>query len=368
MLTLITGQPGNGKTLWTLKTIHERAQREGRPVFYSGIELTDQAPFAGDWTALGDLTAAVEVTHGEGTTEYRYRLPPNALVVIDEAQRVFRVRSQGAKVPPHVAAMETHRHEGIDFFLLTQSPKLIDTNIRELAGYHVHLVRRSGLASSNVYEWEQVETNPRDAAAQKNARHSKWSFATEYFAYYKSAEVHTHQRNLPWKQISAAVAAAAVVIAGIAYTVYHVTSGAGVVMEAAEVGGQDGVTPMRQAVADNPWNAGHRAPRVSGWERTAPLYDELQKAVSQPKVSGCMRLAIDADVRCKCTSSQGSVLALTGRECSRLIEDGWFDETREEISAKEENIRYLNARDSNGGEQGPPQAATAAAASPATSS
>jgi len=47
MITLITGLPGNGKTLYTISFVKALAEKENRPVFYSGI--TDLAL---DWTEI----------------------------------------------------------------------------------------------------------------------------------------------------------------------------------------------------------------------------------------------------------------------------------------------------------------------------
>lgn len=41
MIDLITGLPGNGKTLYTISTVKKMSEGENRPVYYAGIpELT----------------------------------------------------------------------------------------------------------------------------------------------------------------------------------------------------------------------------------------------------------------------------------------------------------------------------------------
>ena len=68
MLTLITGQPGNGKSLYTISFVEAKRQAESRPVFYYGIpELT--LP----WTQLEDPTKW-------------YECPEKSIIVIDEVQ------------------------------------------------------------------------------------------------------------------------------------------------------------------------------------------------------------------------------------------------------------------------------------------
>jgi len=81
MIEQITGLPGAGKTLITLARVKELAEKENRQVYYNGI--TDlKLPW-------------IELDKGEDW----YKVPPGSIVVIDEAQRVFRPRGAGAQVP-----------------------------------------------------------------------------------------------------------------------------------------------------------------------------------------------------------------------------------------------------------------------------
>lgn len=347
MLNFITGQPGNGKTLFALYRIHEISLKDSRPVFYSGIPLREDGPLFASWSPLGDLKKQVEEYEEEGVKKFRFTLPPNAMVVMDEAQRVFPVRAQGSKVPPHVAAFETHRHQGLDFYLLTQAPKLVDAHLRSVAGYHFNLVRRMGIDKTNVYEWEQCESDPMSTAAKKTGRHSLWSFPKEVYGWYKSAEVHTVKRNYPWKYFIIFGVALTVVVAASGFVLSHLRGGVGVeeVEPVKAVAAADG--PVQRPGGRNPWDVEYRSPRIDRFSRTAPMYDSLQRIVSQPKVTGCMALEFnDHRIECSCSTVQGNRVDMTTKECLRLVRDGWFDETANVESAKAENIRRLNARDS----------------------
>jgi hypothetical protein len=102
MINLSTGLPGAGKTLFTIAFVKELADKEKRPVFYSGI--TDLAL---DWQEID--------------AEKWMDAPDGALIVIDECQRIFRPRGSAAKVPEYVSALETHRHKGLDLFLISEA-------------------------------------------------------------------------------------------------------------------------------------------------------------------------------------------------------------------------------------------------------
>jgi len=202
MITLITGKPGMGKTSLLVSML---MKIEGtRPIFVMGvndlaIEHSVCPPFA-EWTEKrpdkDDPTILLDY----------YTFPPDSLIVVDEAQRVFRPRSSASKVPPQVAAYETHRHTGVDFILLTQSPKLIDSNIRELVGKHIHIGER--LLGRYLFEWPNVgdfdNKSSREEAAKRRFKPPKASFKN-----FKSAEVHTKNSfrlNQIWIYLALALA------------------------------------------------------------------------------------------------------------------------------------------------------------------
>ena len=179
MITLITGQPGAGKTLYALNYVKALAEKEGRPVFYDGIRDL-KLP----WTPLERC-------------ELWFEVPAGAIVVIDECQRAFRPRGAGAQVPKHVEQLETHRHHGIDLILITQHPMLVDSNVRRLAGRHFHVVRAFGLQKSTVHEWGEVREQC-DKNRSGSVRHD-FFYPKESFRWYQSAEVHTVRRRIPMR-------------------------------------------------------------------------------------------------------------------------------------------------------------------------
>lgn len=186
MITVITGIPGMGKTSLLVSMLLEIEKAAERPIFVMGIpDLKIEhipAPPVSEWTEM-------RADKDDPTLQLAYfTFPPNSILVVDECQRVFRPRSSGSKVPPEVAAMETHRHTGLDIILLTQKPKLIDTNIRELVGKHIHI--RQGLLGRHLYEWPHIADGEsradREEAAKRRFKPPKHAFSK-----YKSAELHT---------------------------------------------------------------------------------------------------------------------------------------------------------------------------------
>ena len=107
MITIITGTPGTGKTSYV---VAELMNTTGRNIYVDGIpELSlphEVAPPVDQWVTVGE--------DDSGATSHQWNFPPNSIIIIDEAQRSFRPRPSGSKVPDYVAALETHRHAGLD--------------------------------------------------------------------------------------------------------------------------------------------------------------------------------------------------------------------------------------------------------------
>ncbi|WP_240802259.1 zonular occludens toxin domain-containing protein, partial [Vogesella urethralis] len=80
-------------------------------------------------------------------------------------QRSFPPRRNGTEIPKQVSKFETHRHHGFDVWLITQSPKLLDTHVREFVNMHYHQRRVIGSPSARVYQWDCCELQPNSRGA-----------------------------------------------------------------------------------------------------------------------------------------------------------------------------------------------------------
>lgn len=313
MLTKITGLPGNGKTLYAIKYVKEWSERENRPVFYSGIpEL--KLP----WT--------------EVEPEKWFDCPPNSIILIDEAQRVFRPRSMGKDVPEHVMRLETHRHQGLDVVLITQHPLLMDTAVRRLVGKHLHVVRKWGTEAATVHEWPQVRENCDKPAGRKDSIKHAWKYDKSVYGFYKSAEVHTVKRNIPMRVYI--LFALPLVLAALIGYVWKFTdkkmSGTISAVESSRSASSGTVAnlgapaPARMgyenALADAKQYVYERTPRVVGLPQTAPRYDEVTQPVMAPLPAACVASAS----RCRCYTQQGTVLDTPEDMCREIVVSGYF--------------------------------------------
>lgn len=316
MIYIHTGQPGAGKTLFTLYHIKKRAESENRTVFYNGIPELNIP----EWQEFTDA-------------EKWHELPAGAIIVIDECQRVFRPRSTGKAVPESIAKFETHRHNGHDVYLITQHPMLVDQNIRRLAGTHRHIVRTFGAKKAFVHEWNEVKAD----CDRKRTDSSKTAFVypKEAFGWYKSAEVHTHKLALP-KQVYY-ILGMTVLLLGLLYYLYSrftaetksPEKSVETTLQAVVPGvSRDPLAPganlppsQRQAepltVAEY---VAQRQPRISGLPHTAPVYDELTQPVRVPVPAACISMGD----RCECYTQQATKMHVRREVCLSFVERGYF--------------------------------------------
>lgn len=322
MIELITGLPGNGKTLFTISQVKAQAERENRAVFYHGIpELT--LP----WELMDDPKNWASV-------------PPGSIVVIDEAQKTFRNRSLGSVPPPFVTDLETHRHLGIDLVLITQHPSLIDPAVRRLSGRHRHMVRIWGMEASTVHKWDSVKDNCDKVRA--DSEKTKWGFDKSIYSLYKSAEQHTMKRTIPGRVKMLMLLP--LILALCAYYVYQVVakkatpvvasgpaaySSQGVPLAGSPVGKFDPFQDAKEFVEQG-------TPRIVGLPHTAPKYDEITRPVRAPIPAAC----IQRDTSCKCLTQQGTPMDVPINLCISFARNGWFQDFDADSDAK--NSRQAN--------------------------
>lgn len=195
MIELRTGVNGAGKTLYLVDELArlfkrwEKHPEESRPVYvYNVRELV--------FPVLQIPHRVANLKGIEYIVPLWDEMPEGSLVVIDECQKVFPVRSSQSAPPEHILWFTEHRRLGFDFILLTQNPKFTDPTIRALVGRHMHFRRLFGGNRSMIYEWDACNDS---LSGFKNAVKTYFPFPKESFKYYKSAEIHTKQKfRLPF--------------------------------------------------------------------------------------------------------------------------------------------------------------------------
>ncbi|MBU2808028.1 hypothetical protein HF285_07040 [Acidithiobacillus ferrooxidans F221] len=225
MLGLYTGAPGAGKTLKMLND-HLAHADGSRPIYVYGVEGLVPSD---RWFPLEDPKDWAKCPHG-------------SIVLVDEAQAVFRPRRPGDPLPEYVSAAETHRHLGLDLYMTTQYPMLIDAHLRRLVSDHQHLVNVWGLKGrSSVSEWDEAQDDPKDPRARKLARKFMFKYPKDVYDLYRSAQVHTKKPRVP-KWFKFGIPAIGLVIGASGYYAYYAVTHFA----------SNGSKPMQQFLAAHP--------------------------------------------------------------------------------------------------------------------
>lgn len=332
MLYLYTGVPGAGKTLYAVSNLVKRKDFKDRPIFVDGIKDLDH-----------DKINYFDIPEGESIQTWPKWAPPGAIIVVDECQRIFRPRPSGSKVPDYVAELETHRHRGLDFILITQHPRLIDVHLRGLIEHHTHL-GKTNLGLRRKLEWTTGGAkDPESRANIREALISVYRLDKSVYGLYKSAEVHTKIRTKKSKLLMLFPLALCLVGYGIwSFTDFwgkfsgegkkaktaSTTQTAQAQTQTSAVSASEPVSngqyPKAETKPEEPkkphLSEEDYQPRIAEHPETAPIYDGMNKAVkAMPWPAACIK----AENRCTCYTDQGTKIKDIGKQtCLNYVKDG----------------------------------------------
>jgi zona occludens toxin len=320
-ITLITGVPGSGKTL---KAVWDHLRPEVGRVQVSEDEWgNEQKTPSTVYTNINSLKVDHELIEIGGTwtktgSEWKYDgnpfslrnwhnwAKPGAKIYADEFQKAWPPRPNGAPVPPDVQALDTHRHMGVDFVVITQNCRNVDRHLLGLVDRHLHVRRIANMPLAVIYEWDHasVNLNYRNSMAK-----SPWRYPRNAYKLYKSAELHTKQkRKMP--------AVVWFILFGVCGAVYGFPTLQSRLNE--RIHGKAPIEAKKEASANNV--SVELGPAVK-----SPVVDQVNSAAAAPaapaaiapiaqpvQVSGCIVTAAKA---CKCFDVQGKSVELVPEMC-----------------------------------------------------
>jgi zona occludens toxin len=308
MIYLITGVPGSGKTLYAVSTLVQKLASETLKKRGKEIQrrvIVDGIP---DLVIPHERMAEVddETMTGEGDSilNWPHWCKPGDILVIDEVQRYWRPRGMGTKPPEMIKALETHRHLGIDFVLITQNPMLIDQNVRRLVGRHQHIRRLFGMQRAVIYDWDGCSV---DVHRTKSATVTMWGYPKSAYALYKSSELHTKQRQKipPWIVVPVLGLVLGIAVAPTAFsTMKGVATGKGVPSSLQASKDQTASTPLPAA----------SAPLLPA-SGASPEPDEPASPPPKVELSGCV---YRPDAGCRCYTATGKKVEAEPDMCADL--------------------------------------------------
>jgi Zonular occludens toxin (Zot). len=342
MLTLITGQPGNGKSLMAMDRMRNEYERNRRAVldgkeeprrFFSNIAgaSTEENPAAFPW-----IERLPE--HNDWT-----KLPAGSYVQLDEAHAdgvtpgleryglLFPSTGKPGESADHrIKALSTHRHGGYDIDLITQWPSKVHHQARSLVGEHIHMNRALGLERAGVLKWTRVQSDPYDERQREKAEEQIWAFPKDLYGKYRSATLHTasHKFRIPKKFYGILCM---LLVAGVLLWFFagYIKDKAATVKQAGQAesaaSGQ-GRSPTAAALgfaetdsSGQPIRATPAVSSVASSENASSQVNRSERPIYDNEPRACMV----ANDRCRCWDAHGLRIIVNRSKCVRWAAEGF---------------------------------------------
>lgn len=301
---LITGLPGEGKTLYAVSQY-----LKGKTNAYAANLNTTAFP---KWDA-----------------DKWYETPPGSVIVVDEAWRYFPPRNATQEPPEHYKRVPEIRHNGHVLVLITQDPHDLDARIRRRVGRHYHVVRVFGSERANIHVWNECQE---DVKNRTETESFLWEYDREAYPLYVSTkDKHRIKVEIPakLKRVPVYLALAAVgIVGGLWFTVNNFTGeGSGVPAKdspSRSLFGSPGQQTARTPAVVSPeqWLQS-RQPRIPDLPHTAPAYDSLTTPTTVPVIAACIDMPSKG---CKCYTQQATPLTVSLEVCRQYVAGGMFQE------------------------------------------
>lgn len=326
MIYQFTGQPGHGKTLHAVKRAMD-FRAAGRIVYVCNVRQFDYGK-----------TGMLPMSPDEFKNWMEF-LPDGAVALVDECYEhgMLPKRPPSAAVPKHVQELAKHRHRGIDFIFVCQSPdKQMDSFTHDLIEEHTHVRRRFGTKHVHLRRFDRFEPRPEKVAPLVLTR---TTLPKKAMGTYQSTELDTTEKKIPWYFYALGVG----VPVGVVYILWvfggmserltgspakpaiSATQGESRSTEASADGVPAAVEPVMTAAE----YAKRFVARIPSQPWTAPAYDQLQVASEAPRIF-CMSGGSQTSGTCNCLTEQGTRYKLDVETCRLIAIEGQYEPFRDE--------------------------------------
>lgn len=324
-IRLITGQPGNGKTLLMMQWLTDAASKADRPIYAAGIDglapgLAEPLENPRDWKDC----------------------PDGSLIFVDEAWKWFGHLHDASRAPTpkHVLDLAEHRHRGMDFVWTTQMPNQLYPFVRGLIAEHTHVIRRFGTSICELFTWGELCEDVKSQGMRTSALRRSWVHPKAMFDKFKSATQHTIKMRIPFRLLWIP---ASIVLASLAiFFAYQKLKPANMAAElthqpipasglpAAGISSGTSDDKKLPTTADGWVKA--LTPTLPGVAYTAPVFAQSLEVSTHPRtlctITGDYRAK---DSVCRCFTEQVTpVTGVTDALCRSLALQGYYDPFRAE--------------------------------------
>ena len=300
-------------------------------------------------------------------------VPEGSVVIVDEADYTYPVRSSAQKPPPYIQKLKELRHNAFTLILMTQHPTMLDKYIRNLVSRHIHLERK--VVGTYKYEFYRCEESLSPQALAGTTK-SFYKPPKEAFKYYKSASKHIKfKKKIPkvfWIVFFLLVVLLYFGVPFIGRFYEKANPGAkkeevvqvkesqplqpSVPVEAelvdlVDVPPSSSAAPpsaLPEAAASVPeFTEAYYRPRVEGMPETAPIYDGIRAVSRMESVAACIK----GRKGCDCYTDFGTKVSIKSETCRDWAENGlpFNPYRREGVSMAEGQNARISQPDANTG-------------------
>jgi len=325
-ITLITGTPGAGKTAWLVQELTRLpAQRKLFVHGIPGLKIAHEKVLCK--SNLCDVCQKIQVDDEENIF-YLEKWPewatPGSLIVADEVQRIWGLTNPSAQKTDDISRLQTHRHMGLDFWLIAQSPKLVNTAVRTLIGRHIHLVAK--WSGRSEYEFPECKD---DTSSRGDAVVRPYKLPKKVFSLYQSSSLHTkqtHRKPLALYAFGVLV----LVCSFFGYKVFSRVSAQTHGQQAQELATtspaqqENSIVPAKQTTSKKITPFPDFEPEIKSIPASAPAYRDLVHVSAVPHLIGC----VSTPEACTCYSKQAVPVVSTPEFCREYLKGHYFNPYR----------------------------------------
>ncbi|KHT38044.1 zonular occludens toxin domain-containing protein [Vibrio sinaloensis] len=265
-----------------------------------------------------------------------HELPSGAVILVDEVQNIWPIRTASKVTPKDVEHVATHRHNGQDLCYISQDFKDVDNFIRRRLQEYRHY---EFIGGDDLHEFFHIRAfDPAKPADMAKTEKRKITRDSKYYGLYLSSIKHTQVvktdptialgRKMVANSISWIVAIILVLAVGGYYFYSTLVAADEPVLE-----DQQADIPSSSSTLNTssyPTQQRHQSkldyivrhhPRFEALPFSAPVYDELTNNPSEYPTLTCVIIEND----CSCYTQQASAYSIDAIACINIARFGYFD-------------------------------------------
>lgn len=314
MIIVLTATPGCGKTNHAVWSHIKPAVEAGRIVYVCGIPDLKLPHIEISQMQLNTWAqrTPVDPMKPEGKQKLD-NFVEGSLIVVDEA--AYPWPAIVLKDPPeHIKYLSQHRKHGLDFLVITQSPKFVHPFVLENADRHIHLSQE--WSGSKSYEWSEYCANPKLKTNRQIAVKKSYRLEKKAFDLYYSASLHVEKpkRAVP-KMVYAALFLLFAVPAMAALTYSRITER----LETSIASNDTSTSTTQKQEQIEPVHAVPVSQPVAT-PATRSSLSMVSDQVDWSQVAAC----VENKNNCVCYGHKAQRLAIVPETCQAAVKFGWL--------------------------------------------